>query len=133
VTASHEGWALAGQFSVEVRGMPRENLTPIRKAIDDEIAELSGTSPPTEREVARAVNQIERSMAQRNESRMRRALDLAMYHTFTGNAAYQATVLARYRQVTPASVQAAARRYLSAHRVVLSVVPRGQPGLQAVQ
>jgi zinc protease len=133
VTATQEGWGLAGQLIVEVRGVPQGNLTPIRKAVDEEIAKLSGTLPATDREVARAINQIERSMAQRRESRLRRAMDLTMYHTFTGNAAYESAALARYRQVTPASVQEAARRYLAAHRVVLSVVPRGQPGLQAVR
>jgi predicted Zn-dependent peptidase len=41
--------------------------------------------------------------------------------------------LARFRAVTPASVQGAARRYLTEGRVVLSVVPQGQTQLQVAE
>jgi hypothetical protein len=56
-----------------------------------------------------------------------------MYYTFAGDADFEGSHLDRYRRVTPASVQQAARRYLARPRVVLSAVPRGQPELQAVQ
>jgi len=132
VTVTQDSWALAGQFRIDVHATPGHDLTPVRNAVDEEIAQLLGAKPPTEHEVARAVNQIERSMAQRSETRLRRAMDLAMNYTFTGDADAGTRNLTRYRRVTPASVQATARRYLSARRVVLSVVPQGQPRLQAV-
>ena len=131
LTATQESWALAGQFSIDVHGTPGHDLTPVRNAVDEEIAQLAGAKPPTEHEVTRAVNQIERSMAQRSESRLRSAMDLAMYYTFTGDADHGSRDLSRYRRVTPGSVQETARRYLSARRVVLSVVPKGESRLQA--
>jgi len=131
LTATQESWALAGQFSIDVHGTPGHDLTPVRNAVDEEIAQLAGAKPPTEHEVTRAVNQIERSMAQRSESRLRSAMDLAMYYTFTGDADHGSRDLSRYRHVTPGSVQETARRYLSARRVVLSVVPKGESRLQA--
>jgi zinc protease len=132
VSANQQSWALAGQFSLEVRGVAGANLSPIRKAVGDEIAKLASAAPPTEREVARAVNRIERSMAQRRESVMRRAMDAAMYYTFTGDPDYAPKELAALRRVTPASVQAAARRYLEAPSAVVSVVPKGNTALQAM-
>ena len=105
VTVTQDSWALAGQVRMDVHAMPGHDLTPVRNAVDEEIAQLLGGQPPTEHEVARAVNQIERSMAQRSETRLRRAMDLAMYYTFTGDADDGTRNLTRYRRVTPASVQ----------------------------
>ena len=131
VAVTQDSWALAGHLRLDVYGTPGHDLTAVRAAIDEEIAQLLGARPPTEHEVARAVNQIERGMAQRSETRLRRAMDLAMYDTFTGDADYGVKTTVRYRRVAPAAVQDAARRYLSAPRVVLSVVPQGQQRLQA--
>jgi zinc protease len=55
---------------------------------------------------------------------------LNFYNYFVGTPDYFEQDLARYRRVTPAAVQRAARTFLAdAHRVVLSVVPPGKPEL----
>src|SRR4029079_12216276 len=55
---------------------------------------------------------------------------LNAYNVFKGDPAYFDDDLARYRAVTPASLQDAVARYMggsgSAHAVALSVVPRGR-------
>src|SRR5262245_49044468 len=65
VSADQQSWALAGQFSLDIRGVGGVALSPIQRAVDDEIAKLSASEPPSAREVARAVNRVERSLAQR--------------------------------------------------------------------
>lgn len=131
VTASHESWALAGQFMIEVRGLPGHDLSQIPNVVDEEITKLAGTAPPTEREVARAVNQIERDIAQRHGSRLQRAIDLTKHYIFTGDANYEIEEFARYQGVTPAAVQQLAQHYLLAGGVVLSDVPEGRTAMQA--
>jgi zinc protease len=46
-----------------------------------------------------------------------------------GNADYVQQDAARYEAVTKADVQRVAKKYLGAHKVVLTVVPEGQRGL----
>jgi zinc protease len=58
---------------------------------------------------------------------------LNAYNVFRGNPGSFAADLDRYLSATPDGVRAAARRILSFdRRVVLSVIPRGQP-FQAVE
>src|SRR5207253_9952829 len=92
---------------------------------------------PTRRGVERAANAVEAQYL----SRMERvggfggkADQLNYYNYFVGTPDYFQKDLDRYRRVTPAAVQRAARTYLTgAHRVVLSVVPQGTPELAVKQ
>jgi zinc protease len=55
---------------------------------------------------------------------------LNAYNVFMGDPGFFHKDLDRYRQVTPAAMQRAAREWLRPDgRVVLSVVPRGRVGL----
>lgn len=132
VAASQESWALAGQFGVVVHGAPGQGLEHVRDLVDQEIGRLLTDAPPTEPEVARALNTIERRLAERDESALQRAVQLTLYQTVTGDAGYGARELARYQRVTPASVQRTARRYLVGGRVELSIVPASATGRQPV-
>jgi len=63
-----------------------------------------------------------------------KADQLNYYNYFVGTPDYFQKDLDRYRRVTPAAVQRAARTYLTGpHRVVLSVVPQGKPELAVKQ
>jgi len=80
--------------------------------------------------VARAQNTFEAQFLSRMERVGGKADQLNFYNYFVGTPDYFQSDLDRYRTVSAADVQAAARRYLvDAHRVVLSVVPQGKPEL----
>jgi zinc protease len=97
--------------------------------IDEEIVKLQ-TTPPADRELQRAVNQIESSFY----SRMERvggfggkADQLNAYYTNTGDPDWFNEDLARYRALSPTDIRAAAEAFLPAgRRVELTVVPESK-------
>ncbi len=103
--------------------------------VDEEVRKVADAGP-TLREVQRAQNTFEAQFLSRMErvgSFGGKADQLAFYAYFVGAPDYFQRDLDRYLKVTPADVQRIARDYLAnAHRVILSVVPRGKPEL-AVQ
>jgi zinc protease len=99
--------------------------------VDEEIARIA-KEPPTAQELERAKNKIESGAVFALEPLGGfggRAARLADYALRTGDPGYLDEDLARYRAVTAADVSEAARRWLLAPRVSLTVVPRGgEPG-----
>ena len=89
--------------------------------------EAAAQSPPTARELERAVNQIEASFYARMErvgGFGGKADQLNAYFTTTGNPDYFDEDLARYRALSPSDVPAAVRPCLPTdRRVELTVVP----------
>ncbi len=132
VSSSQSSRQLSGQFGIIVQARPDVELTRIMHIVDEEVARLIAEGP-TEREIQRARNAIEAAFIQGMQTNLGRANLLNSYATFTGDPGYLERDFARYSAVTPASVQAAARRYLVPNRVVLSVVPQGQTQLQAAR
>jgi zinc protease len=102
--------------------------------IQEELARLRA-EPPTDRELARVVNQAEASFLDRLErigSFGGKADQLNAYYWRTGNPDWFAEDLARYKALAPKDVSAAAATHLRDDaRVVLSVVPNGKPELAA--
>jgi zinc protease len=129
VNANQNGRPLAGQFGITVTARPGTELNRVLASVDAEVARLL-TDPPTEREIQQARNNLEAAFIQRMQTLGGRAEVLNSYATFAGDPAAIERDFARYASVTPASLQAAARRWLSPNRVLLSVVPRGQTQLQ---
>src|SRR5213083_606909 len=135
VVAFQDGSRLDGKFELWATARPGHDLTELERVIEEEIQKLAQAGP-TPREVERAQNSFEAQFL----SRMERvggfggkADQLNFYNYFVGTPDYFEKDLDRYRKVTAADVQQAARHYLvDAHRVVLSVVPQGKPEL-AVQ
>jgi zinc protease len=129
VMAAQQSQALRGSFLIVVTPRPGHSLDEVEQVIDEEIDKLR-ERPPTQREVDRAVNQLEASFY----ARMERVGgfggvgdQLNGYYTQTGDPDYFAEDLARYRALSPTDVQAAVRRFLPRdQRVELSVVPEGQ-------
>jgi zinc protease len=130
VNANQGSRPLAGQFGITVTARPGTDLNRVLASVDAEVARLL-TDPPTEREIQQARNNIEAGFINRFQTLLQRADALNSYATFAGDPAAVEQDFARYAAVTPASLQAAARRWLSPNRVLLSVVPRGQTQLQA--
>ncbi|MDQ3555467.1 MAG: insulinase family protein [Gemmatimonadota bacterium] len=130
VSAYQSSRPLGGQFQITVQAKPGVNLARVQKAVDEEVARLK-TEPPTQRELERALNNIESQYVQGVQTVLGKADQLNAFYTWTGDPGYGEKAVARYRTVTPQGVQAAAGRYLDSGRVALSVVPQGQTELRA--
>ena len=136
VVAFQDGGRIDGKFELWATARPGHDLTELERVIDEEVRKIAQAGP-TPREVERAQNSFEAQFL----SRMERvggfggkADQLNFYNYFVGTPDYFEKDLDRYRKVTAAEVQQAARRYLAeAHRVVLSVVPQGKPELAVQQ
>ncbi len=132
VVAFQDGSRIDGRFELYATARPGHDLGELQRVIDEELRRLAATGP-TVRELERAQNGFEAQFL----SRMERvggfggkADQLNFYNYFVGTPDYFERDLARYRRVTTAAVQRAARTYLAdAHRVVLSVVPTGKAEL----
>jgi zinc protease len=133
VSAFQASAALSSQFQIDILSRPASGgttpqaaLDRIRAIVDEEIARLQ-KEPPTEREFRRAINQIESSFYNRMErvgGFGGKGDQLNAYYFATGNPDYFNEDLARYKALTPADIQAAARFWLPLNRrVELSVVP----------
>ncbi|MFI5075990.1 MAG: M16 family metallopeptidase [Vicinamibacteria bacterium] len=117
---------LAGLFQVMATAKPGQNLGEIQRVIDDEIAKLK-TTPVTAEEIERAYVELESRIILGLQTVLGKAEQLNRYATFLDDPGYLGKDLGRYRSVTAADVQQAARAYLTDKRVVLSVLPRRTP------
>jgi len=126
VNAGQQSQALGSMFLVIATARPGHTLEEIQTVIDEEIEKLK-QAPPDEREMTRALNQVEASFYQRMErtgSFGGKADQLNGYYVATGTPDYFEEDLARYRALSATDIQAAAQRFLPAdRRVELSVVP----------
>jgi zinc protease len=129
VSAGQSSQALSSYFLVEVTPRPGHALEELQKVIDEEIAKLQNETP-SEREVQRALNQIEASFYNRMErvgGFSGKAEQMNAYYTSTGNPDWFNEDLARYRALSPSDVRAAAEAFLpAARRIELTVVPATQ-------
>jgi len=132
VIAFQDGGRIDGKFEVFSTARPGHDLTELERVIDAQIR-LLADSGPTQRELERAQNSFEADFLnamERMGSFGGKADRLNFYNYFAGTPDYFQQDLDRYRMVTAADVQRAARSFLrDAHRVILSVVPQGKPEL----
>jgi zinc protease len=130
VSAVQNSQALSSSFQIEATPQPGHTIEEIQKVIDEEIVKLQRETP-SDREVQRALNQIEASFYDRMErvgGFGGKADQLNAYYTTTGDPDWFNEDLARYRALQPADVRAAAEAFLPAgKRVELTVMPE-QPG-----
>jgi zinc protease len=126
VSAQQYSLVLGSFFQIEATARPGHTVEELEKALDEELMTLRAT-PPDRTEIERARNTIETNMVGALESPGRVADRFNLYNQYLGTPDYLQQDVARYRAVTPASVQAFARTYLTpTSRVVLHAVP-GQP------
>jgi zinc protease len=108
---------------------PGQGLEKIHQVIDEEIDKLRN-APPEEREMARAMNQIEASFYRSMErvgSFGGKADQLNAYYTRTGMPDFFEEDLARYRSQSAADAQSALNRYLPKDRRVEMIVLPEKP------
>jgi zinc protease len=135
VMAFQDGGRLDGKFEIVSTARAGHDLNEIQRVIDEEVRSLAETGP-TGREVQRVQNQTEAQFLggmERVGSFGGKADRLNYYNYFVGTPDYFQQDLERYRRVTVADVQRAARQYLLQNRVVLSVVPQGRQALAVTE
>jgi zinc protease len=129
VSAQQYSLILGSMFQIQVTARPGRTAAEIEKALETELATLRST-PPDRTEVERARNTIETNIVGGLESLggFGGVADrLNAYNHYLGTPDYLQQDVARYRAVTPTTVQAFARTYLTpTSRVVVHAVP-GQP------
>jgi zinc protease len=129
VSAFQQSQALGSSFLVVATARPGKSVAEMQKAIDEEIDRLR-REPPTQREVDRAINQIEASFYRAMERAGGfggKANQLNSYYVAGGDPDFFAEDLARYTSLAPSDIQAAVAAWLPADRRVELTV---QPGEQ---
>jgi zinc protease len=124
VSAAQDAYALTSIFDVQAFARPGHTAAELQAAIDVELDRFAAEGP-TEAEVERARNQIERSMYQGLQKVVGRADTLNMYNQYTGDPGYLPKDIARYASVTTASVQSAVRAHLRKDARVVVFAVRG--------
>jgi zinc protease len=125
VFASQQSSKLAGRFEIDITPKPGQSLAAIDKVLQEELNKVMN-EPITERELKRVQNSFRSSFLNRLSSVNGKSEVLNSYNYMAGNPDYVQQDAARYENVTRADVQRVARKYLGAHKVVLTVVPEGQ-------
>jgi zinc protease len=125
VSAGHNTNEDVGEVMVTITPRPGHSLTDLEAAADAVIERLKREGPTVE-EVQKATAGEELSFVRGLESNLGKAFQLANGVAIHGDAGYFRTEYQKTLAVTAADVQRVANKYLTAGRVVLSVVPPGQ-------
>lgn len=120
IPVSMEGVGAYLNYGIVNSGVDPELL---RKAMDGEIDSVK-KYPVGAHEFQKVMNQIETDYVGSFSTQQGIAEKLANYEVYFGDAGLINTELARYRKVTPAEVQAVARKYLNDdNRIILIYLP----------
>jgi zinc protease len=116
---------MAGEFYVSVNPRAGASLTEIEHVIDSVVATVT-TAAPSEREVQHFRNYVAVGAVTGLQSVLGKAEMLNEGQTFTGDPLHYIADTRATLAVTPAEIHRVAQRYLTAGRVVLSMVPAGK-------
>jgi zinc protease len=126
VNAIQQSQALGSVFLIIATARPGQTLEKIQQVIDEELDKLRAT-PADDREMTRALNQLEANFYRQMErvgGFSGKADQLNGYYTRTGMPDYFEEDLGRYRTLSADDVKSAIARYLPKDkRVELSIVP----------
>jgi zinc protease len=128
VSSYQNGDEIAGIVQVDATAKSDTDLTSIKTVIDAVLNDVIANGVKKE-EIETSLNGKEAQLVSRLTTVLGKAASLATYQTLWGDAAKFNSEMDRFRGITPAEVQAAARKYLTGHRVVFSVVPKGKTSL----
>jgi zinc protease len=124
-TAFQNSFEGAGYFGMFLTPRPGHSLTEL-EATTDSILDRIKRDGPTAEEMAKTKAGIEYGFVSSLQSSIGKAETLANGLVFHGDPGYFKTQYASLKAVTAADVQRVANKYLTANRVVLSVVPLGK-------
>lgn len=119
---------LAGEFIVTITPRPGHTLDQLVATTDSTLEAFTRTGPTAD-ELRRAVTALQFESVAILEANLYRALILNFGDIFYGNPAHYQEENAQLAAVTAEQVRAVARRYLGPGRLVLSMVPQGEPGV----
>jgi zinc protease len=126
VGAQNQDFRLDGLFTIAVTPKPTITTAAVDSVLQVEVQRLMDTGV-TDAELTRARNVQRTAILDRLAGVTERSDQLAYYDYVVGTPDYVSQDLARYEHVTLADIQRVARTYLSAHKVVLTVVPEKHP------
>jgi len=133
VSAYQSSAELGSEFCIIATARSGHDLNELESVIQEELDRLKEEGP-TDFEVQRAVNQYEAGFLSQMESIFGKADQLNNYYFRTGNPDWFNEDLSRYQALAPGDIRAVLRTVLRNNgRVVLSVVPEGQPELAATR
>ena len=128
VSADQDSYALASVFNVEALARPGHAAAELQAAVDAELERFIAEGP-TEAEVERARNQIERQLYQSLQKAGGRADLLNLYNHYLGDPGYLPKDIERYARATAADVKRAMQTYLSKNARVVVLAVRGEKKL----
>ena len=128
VSAGQDTSEDVGEFAVTITPRPGHGLTELEAAADAVIERLKRDGPTAE-EVQKATAGEELAFLRGLESNLGKSFQLAAGAVFHDDPGYFRTEYTKTIAVTAADVRRVANKYLTSGRVVLSVVPIGQPDL----
>jgi zinc protease len=131
VAASQNSREVASSFQIVATAAPGHSLDELEAAIAEELRRLD-TEPPTALEIERCRVQAEAHFVHRLQTVGGfggKSDQLNAYNVFLGGPGFFDRDLARYTTASADDLRQAAMRWLGPDRVVLSIVPRGRPGL----
>jgi zinc protease len=117
---------IAGQFRIIVTAKPDADLKKIEAAIDEELSRLLFAGPP-QAEIDKNIVQTVSGVISGLESTSSKAAQLAQWEMIADKPDGWRDSLNRLQAATPASVQAAARKWLTRGAYTLTVLPFGDP------
>jgi len=117
---------IAGQFRVVVTAKPDADLGKIEAAINEEIGRIVA-SGPTAAEIDRNIVQTVSGIISGLESTSSKAAQLGQWEMIADDPGAWKASLKRLEEATPASVRAAAAKWLTRGSYTLTVLPFGAP------
>lgn len=130
VRAGQDGSEIDGTFSIQVTAKPEKTLTQMEKAVDEVLGELLRNGVKQE-EIDHALASTEVRIINRAQTVLGKASTFATIYSVTGDPKLINKQLDLYKGITPKEVLAAAKKYLTPPRIVLSIVPNGKTELAA--
>ena len=125
VSVYNHAMEVAGEFNVQVTASPGHGLDEIQDVVEEELDRIR-SEPLSDRELERAKNMVESQHVRQLEQMGGfggRADQLNYYNAFGGDPGLINTDLERFTSVQAGDVQRAARRWLGAARVRMTVLP----------
>jgi zinc protease len=130
VSAGQENTEDIGLFAALVTPRPGHTLTAIEASMDSVIERLKRDGPTAD-EMTKAAAGLEFGLVSSLESNFGKSNMLNRGLVFHGDPGHFRTEYTKMKAVTAADVRRVANQYLGANRVVLSIVPAGQPNQAA--
>jgi len=126
VGAGLHAYENAGRFEISVSPRPGVSLTEVERLVDSVITALVTTAPPTQHEVDRLKNYIRVSSVMGLDGALRKTNVLLSGQVYHNDPLFYVKETQHQLAMTSEELTRVAKQYLTAGRVVLSMVPAGK-------